>query len=70
MYSFTVLILSFSRYLVSILEHLSVGGVGGVHLVASCLTQAMGHPVLPGLPHSTCHLHDGPRPCAVVTGDY
>lgn len=57
-----------SRHLVPLLEYLTVGGVGGVHHITSCLTQAMGHPILPGVPHFTCHLHYGPRSCSVVAG--
>ena len=59
-----------SRHLVLVLEHLTVGGPGGVHCITASLTQAVGHPVLPGLPDSTGHLHDGPRPCSVVVGYY
>ena len=59
-----------SRHLVPVLEYLPVGGVGVVHRAASCPTEALGHPLLPGLAHSSRHLHHGPWSGSVVAGHH
>lgn len=56
------------RHFIPTLEYPAVGGVGGLHHITSCVSQTMGHLVLPGLPYTEGHLYYGPWASSITVG--